>query len=166
MLNLGVGRRTRPLGPLTVDIAAPREVVFDVIAAPYLGRAPRDVAERLAVVERGSDMVVAEHRTPLARGLVATTLESVRFERPHSVHFRLLQGPVPSVTERFRLDEDDGSTRLRYDGELTTDLWSVGGMWGALVARSWVAVVEHSLDDVRQRAERKATAQQARLTSR
>ncbi|WP_432196582.1 hypothetical protein [Streptomyces sp. bgisy027] len=32
-LDVGVGRRTRPLGPQSVDIAAPREVVFDVIAS-------------------------------------------------------------------------------------------------------------------------------------
>src|SRR4029450_7557770 len=40
-LNLGIGRRVRPLGPQVVEMAAPREVVFDVIAEPYLGRAPR-----------------------------------------------------------------------------------------------------------------------------
>src|SRR6516225_5275448 len=37
-LDLGIGRRTRPLGPITLTIAAPPETVFDVIAAPYLGR--------------------------------------------------------------------------------------------------------------------------------
>src|ERR671913_703189 len=35
-LDLGVGRRVRPLGPQLVEMAAPREVVFDVIAEPYL----------------------------------------------------------------------------------------------------------------------------------
>ncbi|MFE9649133.1 hypothetical protein ACFYO0_34465 [Streptomyces sp. NPDC006365] len=40
-LDVGAGRRRRPLGPQTVDIAAPRELVFDVIAQPYLGRATR-----------------------------------------------------------------------------------------------------------------------------
>lgn len=86
----------------------------------------------------------------------------MRFERPHTVYFRLLRGPVPHVTERFHLEEHDGSTRLRYEGELGTDLWSIGDRWGALVARTWVAVVEHSLDDVRQGAELKTAAQQAR----
>jgi hypothetical protein len=33
-LDIGIGRRVRPLGPLLVDMAAPREVVFDVIAEP------------------------------------------------------------------------------------------------------------------------------------
>src|SRR5215216_4723976 len=64
-LDLGVGRRVRPLGPQLVDMAAPREVVFDVIAEPYLGRAPRALADKLRVLERGSDMVLAAHFTPL-----------------------------------------------------------------------------------------------------
>ena len=37
-IDVGIGRRVRPLGPQLVDMAAPREVVFDVIAQPYLGR--------------------------------------------------------------------------------------------------------------------------------
>ena len=32
-VDLGVGRRVRPLGPLTSRIAAPRELVFEVLAA-------------------------------------------------------------------------------------------------------------------------------------
>ena len=58
-LDLGVGRRIRPLGPITRTIAAPPETVFDVIAGPYLGRTPHAMADRLRVWERGSDMVLA-----------------------------------------------------------------------------------------------------------
>ena len=64
-IDLGMGRRVRPLGPQLVDMAAPREVVFDVIAEPYQGRAPRALADKLRVLERGSDMVLAAHFTPL-----------------------------------------------------------------------------------------------------
>jgi hypothetical protein len=39
-IDLGVGRRIRPLGPLIARVAAQPERVFDVIAAPYLGRTP------------------------------------------------------------------------------------------------------------------------------
>ena len=108
----GLGRRTRPLGPLTFAIAAPRTTVFDVIAAPYLGRTPRALAGEIDVLERGSDMVLAAHRTPVGRGIVATTIETVRFDRPETVDFRLLRGPVPHVVERFTLQDDSGSTRL------------------------------------------------------
>ena len=100
-LDLGIGRRVRPLGPQLVEVAAPREVVFDVIAEPYLGRAPRALAGKLQVLERGSDMVLAAHFTPLGGrlGLVAQTVETVRFTRPERVDFRLVRGPVPYVVE-------------------------------------------------------------------
>ncbi len=71
-VDTGWGRSVRPLGPFGVSIGAPREVVFDVIAAPYLGRTPRAMADKLDVLERGSDMVLAEHRTPVGGGLVAS----------------------------------------------------------------------------------------------
>jgi hypothetical protein len=84
-VDLGVGRRTRPLGPQRVEMAAPRELVFDLIAEPYLGRTPRAMADKLRVLERGGDMALAAHFTPLGGrlGLVAQTVETVRFTRPN-----------------------------------------------------------------------------------
>ncbi|WP_435211378.1 SRPBCC family protein [Streptomyces sp. bgisy034] len=156
-LDVGVGRRTRPLGPQSVDIAAPREVVFDVIAQPYLGRATRAMREKVTVLERGSDMVLAAHRTPVAGGrLAATTVETVRFTRPERVDFRLVRGPVPAVTESFTLTERESGTRLVYKGELATDLWRAGQWWGGLVAPRWEATVATSLAAVRQEAERRS----------
>lgn len=155
-LDTGIGRRTRPLGPLSVAIAAPRDTVFDVIAAPYLDRTPRALAAELEVLERGTDMVVAAHRTPIGRGMVATTVESVRFVRPATVSFRLLRGPVPHVVEQFALAEDSGGTRLDYTGELGTDFGSPGARWGEVVARRWVAAVTESLERIRVEAERRA----------
>ncbi|MFG2972441.1 SRPBCC family protein [Streptomyces sp. NPDC048331] len=158
-VDLGVGRRTRPLGPQNISIGAPREVVFDVIAQPYLGRATRAMREKVEVLERGSDMVLAAHRTPLAGGrLTATTVETVRFTRPGRVGFRLVRGPVPVVTESFTLTEQDSGTRLVYEGELATDLWWAGQWWGGLVASRWEATVAASLDAIRQEAERRAPA--------
>lgn len=155
-LDTGIGRRTRPLGPLSVAIAAPRDTVFDVIAAPYLDRTPRALAAELEVLERGTDMVVAAHRTPIGRGMVATTVESVRFVRPATVSFRLLRGPVPHVVEQFALAEDSGGTRLDYTGELGTDFGSPGARWGEVVARRWVGAVTESLERIRVEAERRA----------
>src|SRR5262249_20098654 len=108
-LDVGIGRRDRPLGPIVREIGAPREVVFDVVAAPYLGKTPRAMREKLEVIERGSDMVLAAHHTDIGGGRRATTVETVKFERPTSVHFRLLRGPVPAVVEQFDLTmRDDG----------------------------------------------------------
>ena len=101
-LDLGVGRRARPLGPQHLEVAAPREVVFDLIAEPYLGRASRALADKVRVLERGSDMVLTAHFTPLGGrlGLVAQTVETVRFTRPERVEFRLVRGPVPTSWRR------------------------------------------------------------------
>jgi hypothetical protein len=84
-VDLRVGRRSRPHGPLSVGVDAPRELVFDVIAEPYLGRQTRAVAEKIKVLERGADMVLAAHMTPVHPHLVARTVETVRFTRPERV---------------------------------------------------------------------------------
>ena len=155
-LDTGLGRHIRPLGPLTFTIAAPRETVFDVIAAPYLGRMPRAIAEEIEVLERGGDLVLAAHRTPVGGRMVATTIETVRFERPEMVAFRLVRGPVPHVVEQFTLHDDAGATRLDYRGELGTDFWQLGRWWGNQVAGKWEATVRGSLVRVRDEAERQA----------
>ncbi|WP_151482136.1 SRPBCC family protein [Streptomyces albicerus] len=155
--DVGVGRRTRPLGPQTVDIAAPREVVFDVIAQPYLGRSTRAMREKVRVLERGDDMVLAEHFTPVAGGrLTAKTTETVRFARPGRIDFRLVRGPVPAVVESFRLSDDEAGTTLEYEGELATDGWVWGERWGRLVADHWEETVMASLKSVKQEAERRS----------
>src|ERR687890_2328505 len=155
-LDIGVGRRLRPLGPIALDIAASPEIVFDVIAAPYLGRTPRALRSKLEVIERGADLVLAAHFTRVAPGLTVTTVETVRFERPHRISFRLVKGPVPHVLERYELRPSDTGTAFEYRGELGTDLWALGAAWGDVIARSWERTVERSLETVRTEAERRA----------
>ncbi len=157
-IDLGVGRRRQALGPLEIDIDAPRGLVFDVISAPYLGRTPKAMEEKLHVLQRGADLVLAKHQTAAHWGLTAVTLETVRFVRPERVEFALVRGPVPALSETFELTENTDHTRLRYSGELETDWWRVGQVWGRIVARDWTAAVEASLDVIRAEAERQATA--------
>jgi hypothetical protein len=154
-IDVGIGRRMQRLGPLSWRIAASREVVFDVIAGPYLGPTPRALQDKLEVWERGSDMVLAAHFTPLKCG-VTTTVETVRFSRPERIDFRVVRGPVPHVIESFVLDDADDGTSLTWDGELGTDLWALGAWWGHRVARSWEKAVRSSLDTVVAEAERRA----------
>jgi hypothetical protein len=155
-VDLGTGRRTRPLGPFGVDIRAPADVVFDVLSEPYLGRRTRAVAEKIEILERGRDMVLAAHRTPVRGRLVATTVETVRFTRPERVDFRLVRGPVPYVVEQFLLAATADGTRLDYTGELGTDLWAVGARWGEAVAGPWERTVWVTFKAVRAEAERRA----------
>jgi hypothetical protein len=154
VLDTGIGRRLRPLGPIRLDIAATPETVFDVVAQPYLGRTPRAMSAKLDVWERGSDMVLAAHHTQ-TRWLSTTTVETVRFEPPTRVTFRLVRGPVPHVTETFVLEPNETGTTFEYRGELGTDFWAVGSRWADLVAEKWEETVRDSLDGIRTEAERR-----------
>ena len=154
-LDLGVGRRLQPLGPLLQPIRAPQELVFDVIAGPYLGKTPRALADRLHVWERGGDMVLAAHYTQVKCG-ITTTLETVRFQRPDRIDFRLVRGPVPHLVESFLLTPTGAGTELHWQGELGTDLWAIGQWWGGRVARTWTHAVRMSLHELAAEAERRA----------
>jgi hypothetical protein len=155
-LDLGVGRRTRPLGPFELDIAAPRETVYAAAAAPYADRQPRAMQEKVEILERAGQMVLAAHRTTVGSGLTAVTVETVTFDPPNRMSFRLLRGPVPHAIETFTIDEAADGTRFTYTGELGTDLWRLGQAWGDLVARSWVRAVRDSMAAIKTESERRA----------
>lgn len=155
-LDLGIGRRTRPLGPITVDIAARCEVVYAVSAAPYAERRPRAMAEKVRILHRTDQMVLAAHHTPVGNRLTAVTVETVTFDPPHRIGFRLVRGPVPLVTETFALEPAGSGTRLTYTGELGTDLGRIGELWGDLVTRSWIGAVEASLELIKTESERRS----------
>ncbi len=154
-IDVGVGRRVRPLGPVSWEIGAPRETVFDVVSTPYLGRTPRALKSKLDVWEHTSDMVLAAHYTAV-RGATTTTLETVRFDRPSRIDFRLVRGPVPHVSESFALEATETGTRLTWEGELGTDFWAIGAWWGDRVAIVWEKTVRASLEAVSAEAERRA----------
>jgi hypothetical protein len=154
-IDLDLGRRLQPLGPLVQTIRAPREVVFDVIASPYLGKTPRALADKLQVWERGSDMVLAAHHTQVKCG-TTTTLETVRFQRPDRIDFRLVRGPVPHLSESFQLLPAESGTELHWEGELGTDLWRLGSWWSGTVAKAWTRAVARSMSEIGAEAERRA----------
>lgn len=153
-LDTGWGRRTRALGPQIVRIAAPRQLVFGMVAAPYGTAPPPAFREKIEVLDRGRDMVLAAHRTKSGR-LTTVTVETVTFAPPERIGFRLVRGPVPFVVEQFVLRELEGGTltELEYTGELGTDGWALGAAWGARVARRWEDVVARSLAELKSAVE-------------
>ena len=154
-IDVGWGRRLQPLGPVTWRIGAPPTLVFELIESPYR-RTPRALQEKLRVWERGSDMVLAAHVTAV-RNRRVTTVETVRFEPPDRIHFRLVRGPVPHLSEAFELAEGPGGvTELTWRGELGTDFGWIGERWGSIVARSWARAVDASVAAVKVEAERRA----------
>lgn len=156
-IDVGRWRSNRPLGPMTIRIRAPRELVYEQMAGPYLGRTSARLRERLEVLERSERMVLALHRTPVGRD-EAVTVETVVFEPPGRIGFRLVRGPVPHVVEEFTLADVEDGTELRYTGELGTDLGPLGRAWGARVATVWEDTVRTSLEHIREGAERRALA--------
>jgi hypothetical protein len=158
VVDVGIGRRIRRLGPFTLTIAAPPETVFDVVAKPYLGRTPKAMEHKLHVIERGQDMALAAHYTPVFGSfLTATTIETVRFERPGRITFRLLRGPVPHVVETFELRPVENGTEFEYDGEMGADFWRLGEWWSRAVGQRWERAVQESLDTMRAEAERRSS---------
>jgi len=159
-LDLGWGRSVHELGPIVKRIAAPRELVFEVLNAPYTTRAPR--GSGVEVLVGGDSLVVAAHHTKV-HFYTARTVEVVDFEPPSRVGFTHLAGPVPHAVEQFTLDELGDGTELRYGGEVGIDFFVLG----RLAARHWVrpqwerAVGAH-LDEVKDRAEQRAAARRSR----
>ena len=161
-LDAGLGRSLHRLGPIVVPIDAPRQLVFEQLSAPYLGRPPRAVAATIEVVERGSDMVVARHTSKVG-WWTAETVESVRFEAPERISFRHLRGPVPHAVETFELSERDGGTELVYRGELGIDFWVFGRLAGRLwVTPTWRSIVEQHLAATKSAVEARAEARRRR----
>ena len=144
------------MAPSTSHIGAPRETVFAAAAAPYADRQPRAMGEKVEILERAGQMVLAAHRSAVGSGLTTVTVETVTLEPPSRMGFRLLRGPVPHVIETFGFDVTAEGTRLSYGGELGTDLWRLGQAWGDLVTGSWVDVVRDSMAAIKTESERRA----------
>jgi len=162
-LDLGWGRSLHELGPITVPIAAPRDLVFEIIAAPYLGRTPG--GSGIEVVAKSDALVVATHHTRV-HFYTARTLEVIEFEPPARVGFRHLTGPVPQAVEGFTLEETAAGTELRYSGELGIDFFLLGRIAGRYWVRpQWERVVREHLEDLKQRAEQRASRQREREES-
>jgi len=158
-LDLGWGRSTHAVALEPLRIEAPRELVYEILSAPYLGRARSESVEVLA---GGESLVVAAHLTKV-HFYEARTVEAVELAPPSKMRFRHLTGPVPEATEEFRLEAADGATVLHYDGELGIDYF----LLGRLAARHWVvpqwkrAVAAH-LEEVSRIAEQRAAQAEAR----
>jgi len=149
-LDLDWGRSRHELGPITIEIAAPVELVFEILEAPYVGRAR---GEGIEVLARGEDMVVASHLTKV-HFYTARTVEVIELERPERIRFRHLHGPVPHALEAFELTGEGERTTLRYGGELGIDFFVLGRVAGRRwVVPQWERVVRAHLEEVKERAE-------------
>jgi hypothetical protein len=159
-LDLGWGRTVHPLGPITIPISAPRDLVFEVVSAPYTGRAPG--GSGIEVLAGSDVLVVAAHHTKV-HFYTARTVEAVELEPPSRVGFRHLTGPVPYAVEQFELVQSHGGTELHYSGEVGIDFFALGRVAARYWVRpQWERTVRGHLEDVKDRAEQRAAARRSR----
>ena len=166
-LDLGWGRTLHQLGPIELEIDAPRKLVYQQLSSPYLGTTPRGLRDSLQVLERSDDMVLARHVSQVALfGRVtysAATVETVQFEEPHLISFHHLRGPVPHAREEFSLEDRGQSTVLSYRGELGIDFWMLGNLAGKhWVVPEWLDKVESHMSEVKAGAEERAASRRRR----
>jgi hypothetical protein len=95
--------------------------VFDVSAAPCLGRTPRAMAGKLQVPQRGTGMVLAEHHTPVHYGRLTAVVGRPRRGRmgggrPLLLHEHPDRSRAPRQT-RYCPFLTPGSAAMRYVGD-------------------------------------------------
>jgi hypothetical protein len=152
-LDLGWGRSIHSLGPITIAIAAGGEIVFEILAAPYAGRAR---VEGIDVLARDERLAVAAHHTKI-HFYTARTVEVIELDPPSRLAFRHLTGPVPYAIEEFSVSGDGSRSELRYTGEIGIDFFILGRLAGRHWVRpQWERTVRSHLEDVKRRAERRS----------
>ena len=121
-LDLGWGRSVHELGPIVIRIAAPRELVFEIVSAPYVGRTP--AGSGIDVIAKSDALVVAAHHTKV-HFYTARTVEVVEFQPPTRVGFRHVTGrtrsrssrsPTSTGAPRCATEASSESTSSRSDG--------------------------------------------------
>lgn len=133
------------LKPRRVSVAAPRELVFEVVAA-----GGRDLGD--AGAER---IVEFESRW---RGMVFKTTEAVRLDPPCRIAYRWVAGPLVEVHEEIRFeDRGAGGTVMIYSGTFQPPDGVTGWLRAALVVRPiFDRLVLQHLDEARRLAEARA----------
>ena len=107
----------------SLEVSAPRELVFEVVAS-----AGKKVAAE-------GDAQIVEYESRLG-GHVFKTLERVTVERPHRIVYRWLTGPVVGVEEEILFDEiDDQTTLMSYRGNFQPPAGPLGWARGLSVVR-------------------------------
>ncbi len=126
--------RIHELRPISVEIAAPQALVFEMAAATG-GVLPGSPAHSAEVLERDGDTLLVRYRTPaVITDLVM--LERVRLYPPDRIEYDVLEGPMEHVRETLDFDPiEPHRTVVRYGGTVGSDRAVVGG----LIAR-WIAV--------------------------
>lgn len=126
--------RIHELRPISVEIAAPQALVFEMAAATG-GVLPGSPPHSAEVLERDGDTLLVRYRTP-AVVTELVMLERVRLYPPDRIEYEVLEGPMEHVRETLAIAMvEPHLTLVCYTGTVGSDRALVGGF-----LTRWVAV--------------------------
>ncbi len=154
----GAGSSGCSIGPISIEVAAPAPLVFQMLCA--IGQGQQHPGEAAEIIERNGDEMVCEFTTvvtpPLVPPQAVRTREWVRTIPPDRVEYRHLDGPVRGLEETITVEPiDQARSRLEYRAAYPTS-----GLLGRLryhLARPMIEqVMREHFRDLKDRAEERA----------
>lgn len=129
----------------SIAIAAPRELCFEVVAA---------AGKRLE--KRSEEEWVVEFVTEVG-GRTVRTVELLTLDRPRSIRYEWLEGPLRKVDEAMGFMPTDEGTLVTYGGSFSIGMGPVGWVIGLLrVKPLFDRLVEEHLEQAKEIAEKRA----------
>ena len=150
--------RSDEVGPIATDVAAPAEMMFQMLAA--IGQGEQDDGEGAEILSRDGDQLVCDFWTtvpmPFGRSRRVRTRESVRLVPPDRIEYEHLDGPVRGLRETIDIESlGPGQSRLTYRGTYP-EPGRLAGIAFRVLSRGAIerTMVQH-FDDLRLRAEQR-----------
>ena len=157
--NLRRGWDSISVGPASTRIAAPPELVYQMLSA--IGQGDGQNGERAEVLQQSGGELVCDFwtRVSLPGGVdrLVRTRERVTLRPPNAVEYEHFDGPLRGMSETITVAPDpDGGTRMTYAGSYEPSGF-LDHLRFRLLARPVVGrVIRQHFDDVRERAEARA----------
>ena len=126
---------TRPLAlrSQSVDIDAPRELVFQMLSSYRMGRIAGEDTESSKLISEDGNVKIVEFTTK-AGPFTYTTLEEVELFPPEKIAFKHLEGPLHFSEESFTFHEtDDGGTLMTHSGSIIWKTFPFVGWFGGVI---------------------------------
>lgn len=111
--------RVVTVGPVTTDIGAPTDLVYQMLAA--IGQGSQESGERAEIIEAEGNVLVCDFWTrvamPIGNDRLVRTRERVTLQPPNRIDYEHLDGPVAGLRETITVGEaTDGQALLTYVG--------------------------------------------------
>ncbi|MDP6454616.1 MAG: hypothetical protein QF898_15040 [SAR202 cluster bacterium] len=116
----------------SILIDAPREMIYQKMAAFNQGRYSDDSAEYSKITSRDGDSLVVEFK--IKAGIFTyKTVENITLYAPERITFDGVSGPLDYSYEEFVFEDVDGQTKLTHTGEILWKRFPFFGWLGTLI---------------------------------